>query len=63
MAKTKMERKRDVLLKLIDDWEKLSKEALKLKEVKKSKLLIGEIFGELRALGIMKKFIIKAWRR
>ena len=63
MAKTKMERKRDVLLKLIDDWEKLSEEALKLEEVKKSNLLIGEIFGELRVLGILKKFIIEAWRQ
>ena len=66
----KMERKKTVLLNLLDDWEKLCKKSLskiirneKVYKVKKSPFARGFISGELKAIVIMRKFIEEAWRQ
>jgi len=59
----KMERKKIVLLTLIDDWEKLCKRSLLKFKVKKNPYACGFISGELKAIEIMRKFIKEAWRK
>ena len=59
----KMERKKTVLLNLIDDWEKLCKKSLSKLSVKRNPHTCGFISGELKAIVIMRKFIDEAWRQ
>ena len=59
----KMERKKTVLLTLVDDWEKLCKKSLSKFKIEKSPYGFGFISGELKAIGIMKSFIEEAWRK
>jgi len=59
----KMERKKTVLLTLVDDWEKLCKKSLSKRTVKKHPYTFGFISGELKAIEIMKQFIEEAWRK
>jgi len=59
----KMERKKNVLLTLIDDWEKLCKKSLSKKRIKNDPYSVGYISGELKAIEIIRKFIEEAWRK
>ena len=60
---SKMERKKVVLLTLVDDWQKLCKKSLSKLNPEKQPYARGFILGELNAILIMKKFIEEAWRK
>lgn len=59
----KMEKKKAVLLTLIDNWKKLCEKSLSKRRVKRDPYSLGYISGELKAIEIMKEFIDEAWRK
>ncbi|HEC63820.1 MAG TPA: hypothetical protein ENI23_00835 [bacterium] len=61
--KTKMERKKEVLFTLLDDWEKLCRKSLLKLVGKKASYTRGYISGELNTIEIMKQFTEEARRK
>ena len=59
----KMERKKVVLLTLLDDWEKLCRETISKLGSGKYPYTRGFISGELNAIKIIRNFIDEAWRQ
>jgi len=58
-----MERKKKVLLTLMNDWEKLCKESLSSVKRENGAYMLGYVSGELNAIKIIRKFIEEIWRK
>ena len=58
---SKMERKKKVLLTLMNDWGKLCKESLSEVKRKNGAYMLGYVSGELNAIKIIRKFIEEIW--